>query len=138
MQSKTKFSVSSLVIVTGLAMCIAAGTQLAAHAFHNRQAMQALLPTLRPYQIAIEQCFHRTRSLHLCNQESQQIPGPISISMHHPSVQSLTVTHGKISMTPRQHHGLKAADTLMLIPHVVGTKIAWQKAGGSVESGYVE
>ena len=138
MQTKPRSRVSSFAIVTGLIACVAAGAQLAAHAYHNRQAMQALLPALRPYQAGIEQCFHHTNSLHACNQRSRQIPAPITAKAHHPSIESLTVTHGKITMIPRQQHGLTDDDALVLTPHVVGSKIAWQKAGGSVENGYVE
>lgn len=100
---------------------------------HFTEVVQATTP----YKLGIEECFQLTGDLATCQPGKNGVPKNIDAGTGPGLIDSIIVTdNGKITVTPRNLYGIKAADTYILTPAVDKDRLSWTSSGGGVDQGY--
>ena len=131
------FSIVELMsVIAIIAILVAGGVPTYQHLIRKARYSE-LINAAAPYKAAVELCYQTTGELTDCDNGKQSIPAAITTGRLDGLVDSLTVTNGRITVTPKKEYGLNKQDTFELKPSIRNHQLNWQRAGGAVTAGYV-
>ncbi len=136
-QIQQGFSLVELMAVVAIIAILAAGGIPAYQHFIRKARYSELISAAAPYKAAVELCYQTTGELNDCDGGKQSIPAAIAAGSLDGLVDSLDVTNGRITVTPKKEYGLNKQDTFELKPSIRNHHLTWQRAGGAVTAGYV-
>ena len=131
------FSIVELMsVIAIIAILVAGGVPAYQHVIRKARYSE-LINAAAPYKSAVELCYQTTGELNDCDDGKQSIPAAITAGSLDGLVDSLSVTNGRITVTPQKKYGLNKQDTLELKPSIRNHHLNWQRGGGAVTAGYV-
>ena len=101
---------------------------------HYTEVVQASTP----FKFGIEECYQMNGDLTNCQSGKYGVPQNIEVGNGVGLVNSIIVSDkGVITVTPRDLHGIKSADTLVLTPKPHNNQLTWKISGGGRNKGYI-
>lgn len=135
--SQHGFSLIELMAVVAIISILAAAGIPTYQHFIRKARYNELVSAAAPYKTAVELCYQTTGELDDCDDGKQSIPAAVATGSLSGMVDSIDVSNGKITVTPKKQHGINKQDTFELIPTVRNHQLSWKRAGGAVSAGYV-
>ena len=132
------FSLIELMIVIVIIGILGAVAMPVYQSYTRRAHFAEVVNATAPYKIAVTECYQVMGALQDCNAGSHSIPTAITAGSSGTLVDSITVSAGVITATPKAQQGLTASDTYILTPTAEAQHIRWQSSGGAVAAGYAK
>ncbi len=105
--------------------------------YTKRAYYTEVVQAVTPFKLGVEECFQVTGDLKNCLPGKNGVPRNIDSNSDDGLVDSIIVSDaGKITVTPKNLHGIKAKDNYLLTPIVKNNRLFWESSGGGVEEGY--
>lgn len=131
------FSMMELMAVISIIGILAAGGIPSYQHFMKKARFSELIKAAMPFKTGVELCYQTTGELNDCDSGKMHVPPAIETGKLAGLVDTISVTNGKITVTPKKEYGLNKQDTFELVPTIKNQHISWQRAGGAVVAGYV-
>lgn len=100
----------------------------------RRDYYKAVVEATVPFQMAVEKCYSKLKTIKGCNAGSFSIPAAIHTS--HGAVASVNVIDGVIIATPVAQDGILSTDSYILTPKIVNDELTWVPSGDGLRHKY--
>ncbi len=131
------FSMMELMAVVSIIGILAAGGIPSYQHFMKKARYSELIKAAMPFKTGVEICYQSSGDLNECDSGKMHVPPAIESGKLAGLVDTVSVSNGKITVTPKKQNGLNKKDTFELIPTIKHQHITWQRGGGAVQAGYV-
>lgn len=131
------FSLLELMAVVAIIAILAAGGIPSYQHYIKKSRFNELVTAAMPFKAGVELCYQTQGELNNCDSGKQHVPPAISTGSLAGMVDSVQVTNGRITVTPKKQNGINKQDTFVLIPTIKSHHLQWARSGGAVDAGLV-
>lgn len=131
------FSMLELMAVLAIIAILAAGGIPSYQHYIKKSRINELVSAAMPFKAGVELCYQTQGELNNCDSGKHHVPPAINSGALAGLVDSVVVTNGKITVTPKKLYGINKQDTFVLLPSVKSHHLNWQRSGGAVDAGLV-
>lgn len=129
------FTLIELMITLTIVAILAAVSVPSYISYVRRSYYKEIITFSEPYKLGVTECFQSLGNTATCSGGANYVPPNVTTPFG--NIASIITSNGVVTITPRDLHGITAADTLILTPTNVNNVLQWSASGGSVNNGYV-
>jgi prepilin-type N-terminal cleavage/methylation domain-containing protein len=128
--SQSGFTLIELLIVVAIIGILAAVAVPQYQNYTKKAKYAAVITSAAAYKMAVSLCISNLGTVTGCSGGSNGIPANLVVGDANPSVTSVTVANGVITVVPVETGGIVAADTYVDTPVLAAGQVVWTVSGG--------